>query len=263
MITVKDVERKLYEWAPRSYAMDWDNVGLLCGRENREVRRILVALDPFLHVCREAYEEKADLLVTHHPLIFAPAKSVTDRDTVGKSIMFLAQHDISAINAHTNLDQAVGGVNDRLAQVLGLQDPEVIAPCGTDEQGRPWGLLRMGTVKVTDISDFAARVKECLHCPGLRYVSGGKPVQRVAVGGGACGDEMREVLESGCDTFVTADIKYNQFWTARDLGLNLIDAGHFETENPICEVLAAYLRDAFPEVEVAVSKSHGDPVQFL
>ena len=263
MTTVKDVEQKLFTWAPRAYAESWDNVGLLCGTEQQEVRRILVALDPFLHVCEEAARENADLIVTHHPLIFHPLKAVTDRDAVGQSIHFLIQHGIAAINAHTNLDQAVGGVNDRLAQVLGLQHPEVLQPCGYDEQGRPWGLLRVGTVDETSLDDFAALVKSHLHCPGLRYISGGKPVHRVAVGGGACGDEMYEVAAAGCDTFVTADIKYNQFWTARDLGLNLIDAGHFETENPICESLAAFLQEAFPDVAVILSKSHGDMVQFL
>lgn len=263
MVTVKDIERKLFEWAPREYAESWDNVGLLCGRENQPVRRILVALDPFLHVCQEAYEVGADLLVTHHPLIFLPAKSITDRDATGQSILFLARHGISAINAHTNLDQAVGGVNDRLSEVLGIKNAEVLHPCGTDQQGRSWGLLRAGYVTETDLEAFAARVKERLDCPGLRYISGGKKVHRVAVGGGACGDELQAVADAGCDTFVTSDIKYNQFWTARDLGLNLIDAGHFETENPICEVLAAYLQEAFPDVEIILSKTHGNPVQFL
>ena len=263
MITVKDVEEKLFSWARREYAEEWDNVGLLCGRENKEVRCILVSLDPFLHVCREAEEVQADLLVTHHPLIFNPAKSVSDRDAVGQSILFLAQHDISAINAHTNLDQAPGGVNDVLAHTLGLQDIAVLHPCGTDEQGRDWGLLRSGTVEETELKAFATMVKEKLNCPGLRYISSGKTVRRVAVGGGACGSEIQEAAEAGCDTFVTSDIKYNQFWTARDLGLNLIDAGHFETENPICRGLAAFLRQAFPEIEVIESKKHFDPVQFL
>lgn len=263
MITVKDVERELFAWAPADYAEDWDNVGLLCGRADAPVRRILVALDPFLAVCREAAEKRCELIVTHHPLIFTPCRSVTDQDAVGQAILFLAAHDIAAINAHTNLDQTVGGVNDRLAAVLGLQDCVVIDPCGKDQRGREWGLLRGGSVAETTIDAFAVRVKESLHCPGLRYIDGGRPVRRVAVGGGACGDEIWQVAQAGYDTFVTADIKYNQFWTAHDLGLNLIDAGHFETENPICADLAAYLQKAFPEAEVLLSEKHGDPVRFL
>ena len=112
------------------------------------------------------------------------------------------------------------------------------------------------------LETFLALVKERLHCPGLRYVDGGKAVSRVAVGGGACGDGLRDAFDAGCDTFVTADVKYNQFWDARDLGLNLIDAGHFWTENPVCGSLADKLREEFPGCLVKVSENHGDCINF-
>lgn len=263
MITVQDVEKAIFLFAPKEMAYEWDHVGLLCGYEKNEVHRILVALDPFEGVCREAAELRADLIVTHHPLIFQPLQAITDRDSVGRSILFLAQHGISAINAHTNLDCAPGGVNDRLAEVLGLSDVEVIAPMGTDGEGRPWGLLRCGKCPETEFGVFAAMVKDRLHAPGLRVINSGRTVKKVAVGGGSCAGEMLDALDAGCDTFVTADVKYNQFWDAYDLGLNLIDAGHFETEDPVCDVLVDYLRERFPELEVIRSKTHSDPVQFL
>ena len=106
------------------------------------------------------------------------------------------------------------------------------------------------------------QVKQALHCNGLRYADVGKPVCRVAVGGGSCGSAMYEVLADGCDTFVTADIKYNQFWDAKDLGLNLIDAGHFHTENPVVAVLAEKLQAAFPEIQVKISENHADCMKF-
>lgn len=263
MRTIYEIQQALEQLAPTSMKMEWDNVGLLCGSREQKVGKILVALDPFLHVCEEAAAVGADLIVTHHPLIFHPTKSVTDADMVGKSILYLASHGIAAINAHTNLDQAVGGVNDCLASALGLEQIQVIDPAGTDVQGRPWGLLRAGVIPEMEVKKFAATVKVKLGCPGLRWVSGGKPVHRVAVGGGACADEMQAVLRAGCDTFVTSDVKYNQFWDAKDLGLNLIDAGHFETENPVCFKLIAVLRKEFPDVSVVMSQKHGDPVQFL
>ena len=263
MIAAKDIEKALFTLAPQHYAEDWDNVGLLCGRADKEVRKIMVALDPFLSVCQEAAEIGADMIVTHHPLIFRAPLSVTDRDPVGQCILFLAQHDMAAANAHTNLDNAPGGVNDRLSEVLGLQNISVIDPHGTDEQGREWGLLRAGETAPQSLTDFAAFVKEKLHCKGLRYIDGGKMVHKVAVGGGACGDEAEAALRAGCDTLVTADVKYNQFQDAMDRGLNLIDAGHFETENPICEVLAAYLQEKFPAIQVVLSQKHHDSVQFL
>ena len=258
MTTVADILEFLETLAPRVMAMDWDNVGLLCGRKGTQVTRILVALDPFENVCREAEEIGAQLIVTHHPLIFQAPKAITDETSLGRCIMQLCRHGISAINAHTNLDCAPGGVNDVLAARLGLQNIRIIHPTGDP----PYGLLRCGNVQQQSLTTFLAAVKECLGCEGLRYVDGGKPVQKVAVGGGSCAGGMLEALEAGCDTFVTADIKYNQFWDARDLGLNLIDAGHFHTENPVVAVLAERIAGAFPEVQVKISQIHTDCMKY-
>ena len=106
-------------------------------------------------------------------------------------------------------------------------------------------------------------MKTLLGCEGLRYANGGKPVRKVCVGGGSCADGMHEAIAAGCDTFVTADVKYNQFWDARDMGLTLIDAGHFHTENPVVAVLAQKIAAAFPEVEVKISESHRDCMKFF
>ena len=261
-ITVGDVLTCLDSIAPHRMKMDWDNVGLLCGSKATRVTKILVALDPFEHVCQEAADWGAELIVTHHPLIFQAMKSITDETAIGRGIMTLLRNDISAINAHTNLDQAPGGVNDVLAQTLGLQNIQVVSPIGTNEDGLPYGLLRCGTLPEQNLETFLNNVKQALHCEGLRFVDGGKPVRKVAVGGGSCAGAMLEALDAGCDTFVTADVKYNQFWDARDLGLNLIDAGHFHTENPVVAVLAEKLQTAFPTLEVKISEKHNDCMKF-
>ena len=263
MTTVGDILAFLETLAPQSMKMDWDNVGLLCGGRNRPVTKVLVALDPFEGVCKEAAQWGAEVIVTHHPLIFSPLKSVTDETSIGRAVQLLCANSISAINAHTNLDCAPGGVNDCLARTLGLSDVQVIAPSGVDELGRPWGLLRQGTVEAQPLSDFLPKVKSALNCEGLRYVNGGKPVHRVAVGGGACASELLDAVNAGCDTFVTADVKYNQFWDAKDLGLNLIDAGHFPTENPVTALLAEKIAAQFPEVTVKISETHRDCMKFF
>ena len=262
MTTVADILKFVENLAPRSMKMDWDNVGLLCGSKATPVTKVMVALDPFEHVCKEAAQWGAEVIVTHHPIIFRPLPNLTDETTIGRGLMTLIRHDISAINAHTNLDQAPGGVNDVLASTLGLADIRVVNPCGATADGTPWGLLRMGDMPQQPLDVFLSQVKSLLHCDGLRYVDGGKPVRRVAVGGGACADGFREALDAGCDTFVTSDIKYNQFWDAHDLGLNLIDAGHFYTENPVVSVLAEKIAAAFPEVEVKISNSHRDCMKY-
>ena len=262
MVTVNEILEYVEELAPKAMKMEWDNVDLLCGSRKNPVTKVLVALDPFEGVCQEAAQWGAEVIVTHHPLIFRPLPNVTDETSIGRGIMILCQNGISAVNAHTNLDCAPGGVNDVLAETLGLKNIRVIGPRGVDDQGRAWGLLRMGETEETGLDDFLSHVKQVLRCDGLRYVDGGKPVRRVAVGGGSCADGMLDALDAGCDTFITADVKYNQFWDAKDLGLNLIDAGHFHTENPVVAVLAAKIAARFPEVQVKISESHWDCVKY-
>ncbi len=264
MTTVTDVLDFIHSVAPPYMQEEWDNIGLLCGRKDQPVGKILVALDPFSAVIQEAIAEKADLIVTHHPLIFGEALSaVNDEGETGRCLLTLIEHGIAAINAHTNLDCAPGGVNDVLAQTLGLENIRVIAPAGTDTQGKPYGLLRCGTVPEQPLAHFLASVKERLHCDGLRYVQGSTSVSQVAVGGGSCGSELMQAKRAGCDTFVTADVKYNQFRAAFELGMNLIDAGHFHTENPVMPVLAAKIQAAFPEITVKFSPKHRDVMKFF
>lgn len=262
MATVADILDFIETIAPAHMKEDWDHVGLNCGRMDREVKTVLVALDPFTDVCREAKQIGADLLLTHHALIWEPG-FVTDQDEQGKNTLFLIENNIACINAHTNLDCAPGGVNDILAAKLGLENIQVIDPVGIDPQGRQWGLLRQGTVEKQPLEHFLSTVKNALGCDALKYVSGGKPVCNVAVGGGACASELKEAAAAGCDTFVTSDIKYNQFWDAKNLGINLIDAGHFHTENPVCAYLADRLQTAFPEISVKLSASHTDCAKFF
>ena len=262
MTTVNDILQFIEALAPKSMKESWDNVGLLCGSTKQEVRKIMVALDPFESVCKEAADWGADLLVTHHPVIFQPAKAVTDDNGVGRALLQLIRSNISAINAHTNLDCAPGGVNDVLAAKLGLVDTDVLNPKGVDQEGHPWGLLRHGKVTTKDLNTFLQQVKDALGCEGLRYVDGGKPVHHVVVGGGSCAGALQEVADMGCDTFVTADVRYNQFWDAKELGINLIDAGHFCTENPVVAVLAEKLQAAFPDTKVKISENHTDCMKF-
>ena len=258
MTTVGEILKFIETIAPRSMKESWDNVGLNCGHRDREVTKILVALDPFTHVCREAMEFGAELLVTHHALLWNPG-FITDADTQGRNALFLIENGIAHINAHTNLDQAPGGVNDVLANSLGLENVQILNPIPGEV---PYGLIRMGDVQPQSLEAFLSTVKQNLRCEGLRYVDGGKPVHKVAVGGGSCSGAMYEVAAAGCDTFVTSDIKYNGFWDAKELGLNLIDAGHFHTENPVIPVLAAKIAAAFPEITVKISETHIDCAKY-
>ena len=249
MTTVRDIESFLYGWAPRELAESWDNVGLLVGDPEATVERVLVALDITPQVAEEALERWCQLIVAHHPVMncaWHPVQTVRADDRQGRTLTALLRGGVAAICMHTNLDAAEGGVNDILAEKLGLTQPEML----TEEK-----IGRIGTLKCEiPLVEFTHSVIELLGCNGLRYVDAGRPVHRVAVGGGACGCYIPQAVAAGCDTFVTSDLKYNDFLDTE--GLNLIDAGHFPTENVVCPALRDRLQRAFPAVDVLCATSH-------
>ncbi len=260
MAEVGDIYQFIDRIAPFEIQEDFDNAGFLVGRGDRKVTRVLVSLDITPEVVVEAAGLGAELIVAHHPVIFHPLKSITDGTLTGRVLLALAEYKIAAICAHTNLDAAHGGVNGCLAQALGLTGIGQLCQAGMDEKGRPYGIGRVGMAHQPGLSagDYASFVKEKLGSVSVRYVDGGRPVEKVAVGGGACGSMLEDALTQGCDTFVTADLKYNQFLDAKALGLNLMDAGHFPTENVVCAPLVSRLSKAFPEVEMCLSAVHAE-----
>ena len=257
MAKIIDIYRFLDQKAPFSLQMSFDNAGFLVGREEAETSRLMIALDITEDVINEAKTANCQLIVSHHPIIFHPVKSITDCTPAGRCLLALTENHIAAICAHTNLDAVEGGVNDALAQKLGLSDVEQLHQDGLDPEGRPYGIGRVGKVQGFETAaKFAAFVREALKTNGLRLEDAGRPVCKVAVGGGACGDMLLDAAAQGCDTFVTSDVKYNTFLDARAMGLNLIDAGHFSTENVVCPVLADWLKKGFPEIEIFCSRQH-------
>ena len=254
MATVSEIYHKLAEWAPLELQMDFDNAGFLLGHGDREVKRVLLALDITLPVIEEASALEAELIVSHHPLIFHPLKSLT-AEGPGNRALLLAEKGISAICMHTNLDIAPGGVNDVLIRLLGAEPEGSLDSFGC---GR-YGLLP----EPLSLPEFLLLCKDRLRGKGLRYVDGGKPVRRLAVLGGDGGDAWEDALRLNCDTLVTADVKYHVFLDAAQRGLNLIDADHFCTEQPVIPALAERLRQAFPPVDFRISQRHGQVVCFF
>ena len=258
MPTTGEIEQFLFSAAPKELAMSWDNVGLLVGETAHEVRSVLVALDITEGVVDEAIEIGADLIVAHHPVMnckWLPVQTVRDDTNQGRILTKMIQHHISGICMHTNLDIAEGGVNDQLAMLLELT---VAEPLGEDGCGRV-GVLS----EEVPFDAFVERVYDTLHCDGLRYVSSGKPAYRIAVGGGACWEYHDDALAKGCDTFVTSDLGYHDFQDAAALGLNVIDAGHFPTEDVICAPLVQWLSERYPNLRVQKSVSHREVFRYF
>ena len=267
MIKVNDVHEFLKTVAPEEMAMGSDNVGFLVGTGDAAVSKILVALDITNDVVTEALDIGAKLIVAHHPLFFS-IKSVTDKDITGKKIVRMLAGGISCICMHTNLDAACGGVNDALAVAVGLADEHGTAEPLSDtvrlETGEVISLGRVGYLKEPcSISSFMESIKKSLNANGLRYFSAGRDVHKVAIASGSGGSEWENAIKSGCDTFITADIKYHMFLDAKELGINLIDGGHFCTENPISDVLVNKLGTAFPEAEIIMSKNLDQTIEFF
>lgn len=258
MPTLYDIEQAIFEKAPKELAMEWDNVGLLVGRLDRPAGKILVALDVTLDVAEEAISLGAGLIVAHHPLMnctWSKVQTVRDDQPQGRLLLRLIEGGVGAVCMHTNLDRAQGGVNDALAARLGLEQVEEMD--GGD------GILRTGTVREQSAAAFAGFVKEVLEANGVRFADAGRPVRRVAVGGGACSGYFKEAVQAGCDALVTADVQYDRFLDAKAMGLTLIDAGHYPTENVVCPVLERWLKERFPDVEVVRSKVHREVCSYL
>ena len=255
MTTISDVFHALCRMAPLELQMDFDNAGFQLGRSNREVRRVLLALDVTDAVAEEALAFGAELIISHHPLIFSPLKAVTDADPVQKRVLFLIENDIALISMHTNLDIAEGGVNDVLIRLLGAEPETALDSSGCGRIGR--------LPEALPLSAFLERCKDVLGVPTLRYAGGGERVSKIAVMGGSGGGSLEDAVSMGCDAYVTSDVKYHQFQQAAERGLTLIDADHFYTENPIIPALADLLRGEFPAVEFRVSREHHSCVRFL
>lgn len=238
-VNVADIIKIMEEIAPPAMAEDWDNVGLMLGRRCKAVKKLLLALDITGEVVQQAIAQKADMIITHHPLILRGLKRVTDSEWQQELLLTLAEKGIAVYSAHTNLDCVSSGVNDVLAKKLHLDSVDVL-----DSDN---GLGRIGIVPACSLHEFAAMVKKVLRADYVVVGDAGKQVHKVAVCGGAGSDLISLALLCGADTLVTGDIKYHEAQQAVFSGLNVIDAGHQPTELPVMDDLADRLSQRFAQ----------------
>ena len=243
MLSCQVVMNALERIAPRHLAEDWDNTGLLVGSYAQKVERILVALDVDDIVVAEAIERSADMIVAHHPAIFRGMKQLRTDLPLGRRLAALLTHGIAVAAAHTNLDITRGGVNDVLAERLGLEKLSTFITTAQAD-GSAESLGRIGTLPApVAIDDFAHSVRERLGVSHVRLVrAADRPVRRVAVVGGAGAEFIDTAVRRGADVYLTGDVKYHEAQRAAEQGMHLIDAGHFGTERPVLPVLADLLR---------------------
>ena len=252
MTTVRDILDFFEGFAPAATAMDFDNVGLLVGSSDAAVTKALLALDITAEVAEEAAANGCGLIVSHHPVIFQPMKRLSARSVP----YLLASHGIAAVCMHTSLDLSGSfGVNTCLADALGVQQLRKSA------DGE---CLFVGELAAdTDMRTFAERTKAALDAAGLRFTAVRQTVRTVAVSSGAGGSEIFAAAREGADVLVTGEIKHHEINAANELGVNIIDAGHFASENVVMAPLQKKLAQAFPNVAFSLSKSYSDGVNYL
>ena len=236
--------------APFDTAMGFDNVGILVGSRSAESERVLLALDVTGDVINEAAALGAGIILTHHPVIFSPLKRL-DTDS---SAYRLAASGITVISAHTNLDIATGGVNDTLAQALGISSEE-----GTDGECMLVGSLS-GEISADEL---ALEIKNKLGCAGLRYWRRRGSIRTVAVACGAGGSSIFAAAQRGADALITGEIKHHEIIFAHENNIAVFDAGHFRSEDLIIEKLASMLGSQFPDTEFIKAESDTDHAVYI
>jgi dinuclear metal center YbgI/SA1388 family protein len=274
-VLCKNVTDYIESFAPTALAEDWDNVGLLIGSSLSEIKRALVCLDVTDRTVNEAMGLEADMIISHHPVIFKGIKRVSNDDTRGSVLYRLIQGNMAVYCAHTNLDVSIAGINTLLAQTLGLCDIQGLKPCkpgivNTDSgfnintSGSTPALGKVGLLKESiPLGEYAEAAKKLLNTPALRIA--GNPSKRISKAAVFCGsfdDDLKALLDHEADVLITGEIKYHTVLDALEAGLSVIEAGHFISENIIVDKLVEILSVRFGDVEFLSSKEK-DPYTYI
>ncbi len=235
-MTASELYRILDQKIPRSLSCEWDNDGLMCcPNGDREIKKVLIALDVTGEIVERACAGGYDLIVSHHPFIFKGIKSIDSESFICDKAIKLIKNDVCVFSFHTRLDALTGGVNDALAKLCGVGNTQ---PFGED------GMGRIGTLACdTDLDELARTVKNALDCEGVFVADGKKKCRKVALLGGGGSDYIDAAIEAGADTFISGELKYHNLVDAPDMGINIIEAGHFHTEYPVCKVLKKMIEE--------------------
>jgi dinuclear metal center YbgI/SA1388 family protein len=259
MPTVGTICERLREFAPADLAESWDNTGLLLGRTGAEVRGVMTCLTLTEAVAREAVALGVQLIVTHHPLFFRPVRGITESTPEGRAVLLLAEHGVAVYSPHTSFDSALEGINQGLAESLGLSEIVPLRPSARDIRvgGGRMGIFAGGMAR----SEFLARVAAVTGAGWLEYCAAGPElILRVGIGCGAGGEFLRDAMHAGCDTFITGESRFHGILEAESAGMNLVLSGHYASERPAVELLARRLSGWFEGLECVASAVDRNPI---
>ena len=258
MATEWVINMKLYEVMniiekeyPTCLEYAWDNSGLFFGDKNKEINKIMTTLDVTYDIICQAKEEKADLVLSHHPIFISDMKKLSDNSMQSDIIVEAVKNNIAIYSAHTNMDRAKDGINSKLAEIFELSDTEILE---IDLNYPDCGLGRCGKLKnETSLYDFCEVVKEKLNTPFVRVCGNDRKIKKIAVASGSCSEYIPLAIEKNCDVIVTADMKYHKCIEFVYDGIAVIDAGHYPTEIIVKDMFAKLLEGT--KIEIVNSNS--------
>lgn len=250
-MNVKEIRNILQEASPEEYALDWDNSGLLLGREEKEIRKILVVVDVDDDVVQKAVDEKVDLILSHHPLLFQSRKRITDEEFIGRRILKLLQNDIAYFAMHTNYD--ICRMGKLAAETIGISECEPLEETG-EWEGQPCGIGICGRLDEPEmLSDFAKRVKDRFDLEEIRCFGEDTMVSRIAVCPGSGGSVAEQAILKHADVFLSGDIGHHTGIDMVARGVAVLDAGHYGLEYLFMEDMKEFLEERLGEAaEVSV-----------
>lgn len=249
MVKVSDIVKAMEKYAPSALAEDFDNVGLLVGREENEVRKILICLDADEETAKEAADLGCDMIISHHPVIFHAEKSVTEKTPLGRTLLTLISKEISVYSSHTNMDIAKGGLNDLMAEKLGLQ---VIGELG---EGREQNCGRICGADMT-LSNLLDKVKKVYNLPSVRYAGDEKrKVKKVAICTGGGRSMVEDCIKNKCEVYISGDLHYSDIRDLHFAGIDFIELSHFDAEVGVTEIFEKIIKTEFPELKCVVSSA--------
>ena len=260
---LSDFMKVMEEIAPTSLKEDFDNVGLMVGDRKKEISKVLVALDCTKEVIKEAKELNVDLILTHHPLIFKKPSSITTDTLLGSKIIELIKNDINLYSAHTNWDSVKNGINDTIVEVLGMKSNKIIDKVSDDAGiGRIVDLDKESTLK-----DIINITKTALNAKSLKYVGElDSKISKVAVINGSGQSYIEAARKLGANLIITGDTSYHFASDYKEMGMSIIDVGHFNSEWPILiEVskrVEKRIKEKYEDVEFIISSKSEDPFKF-
>ncbi|MEQ8198558.1 MAG: Nif3-like dinuclear metal center hexameric protein [Clostridiaceae bacterium] len=253
--------------APAELKEDYDNVGLMVGSSSAEVKKILIALDATLEVIDEAIEAGAELIITHHPLLFRKPSTITDDTLLGRKIMTLIKNNINLYSSHTNFDSVKGGLNDTIVEILGFKNKKVMDPSpikGFEESG----LGRIVEVdELISLEDLILKIKNSLGIKNLRCIKGNNTgIKKIAIINGSGQDFFQMAVSLGADCIITGDTTYHFASDYKEVGINIIDIGHFGSEWTVFKTLSKRIYEELSkigEIELVISQKSKDPYEFV